>query len=157
MQIITTHYIDAAFVPSHGREVVDIIRPTDRRVIGRVTMADQEDTRRAIAAAKRAFATYGRSTMEERAKLLRRLHEVASERIDQLTAAMVEEYGGVVRFARMKKERGSPMQIVVQMVRMERNADEVDAFTRFWSEVPGVDQVFAFKGPAGLPPSPPAS
>src|SRR6266571_996275 len=46
-----------------------------------------------------------------------------------------------VRFAGMKKERGSRMQIVVQMVRMERNAGEVDDFMRFWSAVPGVDQV----------------
>jgi len=30
---------------------------------------------------------------------LRRLHEAASARIDDLTAAMVEEYGGVAQFA----------------------------------------------------------
>jgi aldehyde dehydrogenase (NAD+) len=75
MKTITTHYIDGAFVESHGREVMDIIRPTDGQVIGCVTMADEEDTRRAIAAAKRAFATYGRSTKEERATMLRRLHD----------------------------------------------------------------------------------
>jgi radical SAM protein with 4Fe4S-binding SPASM domain len=46
-----------------------------------------------------------------------------------------------VRFARMKTERGSKIQIVVQMVRMERNWNEVDDFTRFWTSVPGVDQV----------------
>ena len=46
-----------------------------------------------------------------------------------------------VRFARMKHERKSKMQVVVQMVRMERNAGEVDDFIRFWSAVPGVDQV----------------
>jgi radical SAM protein with 4Fe4S-binding SPASM domain len=46
-----------------------------------------------------------------------------------------------VRFARMKRERGLTLQIVVQMVRMERNWDEVDDFVRFWSAVPGVDQV----------------
>ena len=57
MKTITTHYIDGAFVESHGREVMDIIRPTDGKVIGRVTLGDEEDTRRAIAAAKRAFAT----------------------------------------------------------------------------------------------------
>jgi aldehyde dehydrogenase (NAD+) len=56
---ITTHYIDGAFVESHGRRVMDVIRPTDGHVIGRVTLADQEDTRRAIDAAKRAFVTYG--------------------------------------------------------------------------------------------------
>jgi radical SAM protein with 4Fe4S-binding SPASM domain len=46
-----------------------------------------------------------------------------------------------VRFARMKKERGAKVQIVVQMVRMEKNWDEVDDFTRFWRSVPGVDQI----------------
>jgi radical SAM protein with 4Fe4S-binding SPASM domain len=46
-----------------------------------------------------------------------------------------------VRFARMKHERGSRVQVVVQMVRMERNAGEVEAFTRFWKSIPGVDQV----------------
>ena len=46
-----------------------------------------------------------------------------------------------VRFAGMKKERGSKLQVVVQMVRMERNAGEVEEFVRFWSAVPGVDQV----------------
>jgi radical SAM protein with 4Fe4S-binding SPASM domain len=46
-----------------------------------------------------------------------------------------------VRFARMKKERGSKLQVVVQMVRMERNWNEVDDFVRYWTSVPGVDQV----------------
>ncbi|HZZ24270.1 MAG TPA: aldehyde dehydrogenase family protein [Roseiarcus sp.] len=106
IETITTHYIDGAFVESHGREVMDVIRPTDGQVIARVTLADEEDTRRAIAAAKRAFATYGRSTREERAAILRRLHEAASARVDDLTAAMVEEYGGVVQFARLIVQSG---------------------------------------------------
>jgi radical SAM protein with 4Fe4S-binding SPASM domain len=46
-----------------------------------------------------------------------------------------------VRFARMKHERRSKLQVVVQMVKMEGNAAEVDDFVRFWSALPGVDQV----------------
>src|ERR1700720_1505358 len=38
MQTITNHYIDGKFVDSHGREVMDIIKPTNRRVIARVTL-----------------------------------------------------------------------------------------------------------------------
>jgi aldehyde dehydrogenase (NAD+) len=104
MKTITTHYIDGAFVESHGREVMDIIRPTDGQAIGRVTLADEEDTRRAIASAKRAFAKYGRSTKEERAKILRRLHDAVAAHIDDLTDAMVEEYGGPVMFSRLMME-----------------------------------------------------
>ena len=99
MKIISTHYIDGAFVESHGREVMDIVSPTNAKVIARVTLADEEDTRHAIAAARQAFATFGRTTKEERTKILRRLHEVVSARADDLTAAMVQEYGGVIRFA----------------------------------------------------------
>jgi aldehyde dehydrogenase (NAD+) len=103
---ITTHYIDGAFVESQGREVMDIISPTSGTTIGRVTLADTEDTRRAIAAARRAFATYGRSTKEERVEILHRLDAAASARANDLTAAMVEEYGGVVRFAGLIVQSG---------------------------------------------------
>jgi aldehyde dehydrogenase (NAD+) len=106
IKTITTHYIDGAFVESHGREVMDIIKPTNCKVIARVTLGDEEDTRRAIAAAKRAFISFGRTTKEERAAYLRRLHEAVSARIDDLTAAMVEEYGGVVRFAKVIMQSG---------------------------------------------------
>ena len=106
IKTLTTHYIDGAFVESHGREVVETIKPTNGKVIARVTLADEEDTRRAVTAAKRAFATYGRSTKEERAELLRRLHAAASARVDELTAAMVEEYGGVVQFAGLIVQSG---------------------------------------------------
>ena len=106
IKTITTHYIDGAFVESHGREVMDIIRPTDGQLIAQVNLGDEEDTRHAIAAAKRAFATYGTSKPEERAEILRRLHRAASARIDDLTAVMVEEYGGVVQFSRLLVESG---------------------------------------------------
>jgi aldehyde dehydrogenase (NAD+) len=104
IKTLTTHYIDGAFVESHGREVMDIIKPTNGQVIARVTLADEQDARRAIAAAKRALASFGRTTKEERAQMLRRLHEVFSARIENLTAAMVEEYGGTVAFSRILME-----------------------------------------------------
>ncbi len=106
LKTIKTHYIDGAFVESHGREVMDIISPTSGKAIGHVTLADEEDTRRAITAARCAFATYGRSTKEERVEILRRLHAAASAHVDDLTAAMVEEYGGVVQFAGLIVQSG---------------------------------------------------
>ncbi len=46
-----------------------------------------------------------------------------------------------VRFAKMKHDRGANIQLVVQMVRMEKNWNEVDDFMAFWKAVPGVDEV----------------
>jgi len=106
IRTITTHYIDGAFVESHGREVMDVIKPTNRKLIAKATLGDEEDTRRAIAAAKRAFTSFSHTTREERSRYLRQLHKAVSGHIDDLTAAMVEEYGGVARFARLIVESG---------------------------------------------------
>lgn len=128
IKTITTHYIDGALVESHGREVMDIIKPTNGKVIARVTLGDEEDTRRAIAAAKRAFVTFGRTTKEERAGYLRRLHGAVSARIDDLTSAMVEEYGGVVQFARLIVQSG-----IDAFPAAEKGLDELP-LTRSWGK-----------------------
>jgi aldehyde dehydrogenase (NAD+) len=128
MKTLTTHYIDGGFVESHGKEVMDIIKPTNGQLIGRVTLGDEEDTRRAIAAARRAFTTFGRTTKEERSKILRRLHEAATARIDDLTAAMVEEYGGVVQFARPIVESG-----INAFLAAEKALQEME-LTRSWGK-----------------------
>jgi aldehyde dehydrogenase (NAD+) len=128
MGTITTHYIDGAFVESHGREAMDIIKPTNGKVIARVTLGDEDDTRRAIAAAKRAFVTFGRTTKEERSQYLRQLHQAVAARIDDLTAAMVEEYGGVVRFARLIVQSG-----IDAFPAAEKGLDELP-LTRSWGK-----------------------
>src|SRR6266404_3847784 len=129
IKTITNHYIEGTFVESHGREVMDIIRPTNGRVIGRVTLGDEEDTRRAVAAAKPAFATFGKPTKEERAKILRRLHEAASARVDDLTAAMIEEYGGVAQFSSLLVKSG-----INAFLAAEQALDEIP-WTRHWDKV----------------------
>jgi aldehyde dehydrogenase (NAD+) len=128
IKILTTHYIDGAFIESHGREVLDIIKPTNGQVIARVTLADEEDARRAIAAAKRAFAIFGRTTKEERAKILHRLHEVVSARIDNLTLAMVEEYGGTIAFSRILMEGAANAFLSAEKALQEL------ALTRSWGK-----------------------
>jgi aldehyde dehydrogenase (NAD+) len=128
IKTITKHYIDGAFVESHGREVMDIVNPTNGKVIAKVTLADEEDARHAIAAAKRAFATYGQTTKEERAKILRRLHEVVSGRVDDLTDVMVEEYGGTASFSRLIIEASANVFLAAEKALQEL------ALTRSWDK-----------------------
>jgi len=106
IKTLTTHYIDGAFIESHGRQVMDIIKPTNGQAIARVTLGDEEDTRRAIAAAKSAFASFSRTSKEERLLYLRQLHKSVFDHVDDLTAVMIEEYGGVAQFARLIVESG---------------------------------------------------
>jgi aldehyde dehydrogenase (NAD+) len=107
MRTITQHYIAGEFAHSHGREVMDTVNPSNGRVIARVTLGDEEDTRRAILAAKKAFPAYSRTTKEERSRHLRRLHEVVSARAPDLTRVMVEEYGGTLQFCEESSRRAA--------------------------------------------------
>src|ERR1700684_4715262 len=86
-------YINGEFVTPHGTQVVDLVNPANNGVIGKVTMADQIDTRRAIAAAKEAFKTFSQTSREERMEYLQRLHDCVSKRMDALVRATVLEYG----------------------------------------------------------------
>ncbi len=60
--------------PAPARERFDLHNPTTGEVIGQVRLGDVADTRRAIAAAKRAFPAFSRTTKEQRIDMLRRLH-----------------------------------------------------------------------------------
>src|SRR5580692_10590022 len=86
-------YINGQFVTPHGTQVVDLVNPTDNKVIGKVTMADEIDTRQAIGAAKEAFNTFSQCSKEYRMDCLQRLHDAVAKRMDQLVDATVVEYG----------------------------------------------------------------
>jgi aldehyde dehydrogenase (NAD+) len=93
MQEISQVYIDGRFVEPHGTELFDLHNPVTGEVFGRVRLGDVEDARAAIAAARRAFPSWSRSTKAERIALLHRLYELMDARKDALVDAIVLEYG----------------------------------------------------------------
>jgi aldehyde dehydrogenase (NAD+) len=96
MKVIDKIYIDGAFVTPHGDEMFDLFNPATAERIGQVRLADAEDARRAVAAAKRAFPAFARTTKAERIAMLRRMHDAVAARGDELFEAIVEEYGAPV-------------------------------------------------------------
>jgi aldehyde dehydrogenase (NAD+) len=93
MRFIDKIYIDGSFVTPHGTELFDLYNPATAQVIGQVCLADEEDARTAIAAAKRAFPSFSRTSKAERIALLRRMHAAIKARREDLLEAIVEEYG----------------------------------------------------------------
>jgi aldehyde dehydrogenase (NAD+) len=67
--------------------------PTNNEVIGKVTLADEIDARQAIAAAKKALASFSQTTKEVRMDYLQRLQDSVSKRVGDLVQATVLEYG----------------------------------------------------------------
>lgn len=96
MKHIHQLYIDGAFVEAGGTEWLPILNPATEAVIGELRLGSRDDARRAVAAAKRAQASFGLSTKAERIALLQRLHDAVLRRSDALREATIEEYGGPV-------------------------------------------------------------
>ncbi|MFI9470071.1 aldehyde dehydrogenase family protein [Streptomyces sp. NPDC052492] len=95
MHKIQQIYIDGNFITPHGTEVAPLYNPATEQVIGEVRLADEIDTYAAVSAAKRAFADFSKTTKLERIAILKRLNTAFADRLDDLKAAMTEEYGAV--------------------------------------------------------------
>ena len=88
----------ASSSPRTGEELFDLFNPATEEKIGQVRLGDAVDAKAAVAAAKRAFPAYSRTSKAERIALLRRLHDAVAARTDVLAAAMIEEYGAPQAF-----------------------------------------------------------
>jgi aldehyde dehydrogenase (NAD+) len=100
MRRVEKIYIEGAFVAPHGTQMFDLFDPARGEVIGQVRLADAEDARRAIQAAKRALPSYARTGKAERLELLRSLHDAVLSRGADLEEATILEYGAPVTRAR---------------------------------------------------------
>ncbi|WP_322093253.1 aldehyde dehydrogenase family protein [Paraburkholderia bannensis] len=141
MQIIEHIYIDGAFVVPHGNEYFDLFNPSTEQVIGRVRLADAEDARAAIAAAKRAFPAFSRTDKAERVAMLRRMHAAVVAKEDALFDAIVEEYGAPVSRGRWMARHASDV--------LKQAADTLETYS-FASRAGTADVVMQPLGVAGL-------
>ncbi|MGU7782203.1 aldehyde dehydrogenase family protein [Burkholderia sp. PU8-34] len=107
MQTIDQIYIDGAFVTPHGNERFDLFNPSTEQVIGRVRLADADDARAAIAAAKRAFPAFSRTDKRERVEMLRLMHAAVAAKEDELFEAIIDEYGAPVSRGRWMARHAS--------------------------------------------------
>lgn len=94
MQTFDQNYIDGAFVPVTGDELVDIVDPSTEAVIGRARLASRDDARRAIDAAQRAQSSFALTAVPERIAMLERLQAAMLAHVDALRESSILEYGG---------------------------------------------------------------
>ena len=93
-------YIDGAWRTSSSDKMSAILCPVTERVIGSLAMGTHADVDDAVAAARRAFATFSLTPVEERRALLGRILALMEERAEALAIAMTTEMGTAISFAR---------------------------------------------------------
>lgn len=93
MREITTFYIDGQWVEPTELNLIDVINPATEKSAGQVALGTAADVDAAVAAAKRAFTTWGVTSVEERTAVLNAIVAEYQKRMDDLAAAVTEEMG----------------------------------------------------------------
>lgn len=118
MKTVNKVYLNGEFVTPHGTEIFDIINPSNNQKIGEVTLADDTDTKNAIAVAKEAFKTFSKSTVAERIDYLTRLKIAVEKRQQDFIDIMIEEYGGTHQFVTMSnKHTGAWFDSMIEVLK----------------------------------------
>jgi aldehyde dehydrogenase (NAD+) len=86
-------YIDGKWVEPTEPQTATTVNPATEQVSGRIALGSATDVDRAVKAARKAFATWSRTTREERLAVLGRILEEYQKRAGDVAAAITEEMG----------------------------------------------------------------
>jgi aldehyde dehydrogenase (NAD+) len=93
-------YVDGRWIEPAGPRTLDVVNPANERVAGRISLGSSRDVDLAVAAARRAFASFSLTSKLERLDLLRRVLQHYEARFDEVAAAITEEMGAPAWFAK---------------------------------------------------------
>ena len=86
-------YINGEWVDPVTPNSLDVINPATEEVCAHISMGSEEDVNRAVAAAKAAFVSFGRTSVKERLELLESCIEVYQKHYNDIADAIREEMG----------------------------------------------------------------
>ena len=94
-------YIDGRWVPPAGQtKTLDVVNPATEQAVARISAGAPADVDRAVAAARRAFESFGRTSREERVAILERIAAVYEKRLGEIAETISEEMGAPMSLAR---------------------------------------------------------
>ena len=86
-------YIDGAWIGPAAARSFEVVNPATEAVVAVISLGDRTDVDRAVAAARRAFDGWSRTSREERIAVLGRIVDACKHRMDDLAQAITEEMG----------------------------------------------------------------
>jgi aldehyde dehydrogenase (NAD+) len=96
----TRFYIDGAWHDRPDARRIPVVNPASEEVIGHIAAGTAEDVDLAVAAARRAFATFSITPVAERLALLTRVRDLLEARTEEFARAIAAEMGAAISFAR---------------------------------------------------------
>ncbi|EJC75340.1 NAD-dependent aldehyde dehydrogenase [Rhizobium leguminosarum bv. trifolii WSM2012] len=96
-------YIDGKWVEPSVSKTLEVIDPSTEEPMGTIALGSAADTEKAVAAARRAFASFSQTSKEERIELLRRIVTILKRRNDELGDIISREMGAPLAMARAEQ------------------------------------------------------
>ncbi|MET9043233.1 aldehyde dehydrogenase family protein [Streptomyces sp. NPDC004362] len=93
-------YIDGAWRPAAGPDVIVVVNPLDEQVVGQVPAGTADDVDAAVRAARAAFPSWAATSPAERAARLRALRDALVARKDEIAETVTAELGAPLPFSR---------------------------------------------------------
>jgi aldehyde dehydrogenase (NAD+) len=109
-------FVDGEWVLPAGQERCAVIDPSTEEPVAEIALGNAQDVDTAVAAARRAFATWSVSAPQSRAALLDRLHALILERTEAFVQAISQEMGCAITVA-----RGAQVPIAAEHIRVARD------------------------------------
>jgi aldehyde dehydrogenase (NAD+) len=98
-------YIDGAWVDPLAPKEFQVINPATEEVAGVISMGNPKDVDRAVAAARRAFDSYSRTSPAERLALMERILQAYKARYDEIAQAISIEMGAPMSLSKGAQTR----------------------------------------------------
>ena len=92
-------YINGKWVAPSTKTTLDVINPATEESIAKIAMGGKADVDKAVAAAKTAFETFSKTTVEERVALLERIIAAYQARMGDIAQAVSQEMGAPIGLA----------------------------------------------------------
>jgi aldehyde dehydrogenase (NAD+) len=93
-------YIDGEWIEPLSSDEMPVIDPATEKTVGIVALGNDADVDRAVAAARRAFDTFSRSSRESRLALLNRIDAAYAARYDEIAEAITAEMGSPITLSK---------------------------------------------------------
>jgi aldehyde dehydrogenase (NAD+) len=95
----TEFYIDGKWVAPEAPRELEVINPADETAFAVISMGSEADVNKAVAAAKKAFPAWSRTTKEERLGYLEKLLAVYEKRSAEMAKTISQEMGAPITLA----------------------------------------------------------
>jgi len=110
-------YIDGAWIDPVTARTMDVINPATEEPVAQISLGSAADVDRAVKAAKKAFASFSKTSKDERIALLQKILEAYQARYADIAAAITAEMGAPTALAQ-KAQAAMGVAHVNQMIKV---------------------------------------